>query len=134
MTTCGSILFTQQETPARMHLPVCRSLAALETFARALAPYTTAAIEEVSLTQIVEMTDLPQAASNLTAIKEQAMLLLHGEAGKTQTKRLALPAPKEVFVTIGQDILVNPAKGDILAHAYSELTGETFTFVRGRRQ
>lgn len=117
-----------------MHLPVCPSLAALETFARAIAPYTMAAIEEISLTQIMAIADLPPNASNLTALTDKAMLLLHGEAGKTRMKRLAIPAPNDLFVHLGNELLVDATKGKALAAAYSALTGETFTFIRGRKQ
>jgi len=135
ITTIGSISFLQQGKPAKMRLSAAQSLADIEVFARALAEYTTAGIVEISFTEVKDLTDLPGATSNLQALDAHAMLLLHGEVGKTKTKRLPIPAPKtDLFELIHGELLVKRVSGGALAAAYSILAGEQFAFIRGRRQ
>ena len=116
-----------------MRLPRAKSQAAIRAFALALAPYTEADIVEVSYSYAE---DLTIEGSGDVPLGDLGTLLLHGEIGKTRSKNLAIPAPKDnLFELIqGQGVLVKKLKGAELAELYSTLTGETFTFIRGRLQ
>lgn len=132
ITTTGSITFQQGEYLAKMHLPRAASLDALRTFANALAAYTEAAIVEINFTQTEAITNVPSSGN--CVLDMYALNTLHGETGKTRSVNVAVPAPKaNLFETVaGEGIKVTTAKGNALAAAYSALTGETFTFVKGR--
>lgn len=133
ITQSGTIHFKIGDLRAAMHLPRADSQAALRTFALALASYTAADIIEVSYTYAEDLTiegllDVP--------LGSRGTLLLHGEVGKTTSKNLAIPAPRvNMFELVtGEGVMVKKAKGAALAELYSDLTGETFRFIRGRLQ
>ena len=115
-----------------MHIPHATSLAALKTFAEALADYTEAAIVAVSFSQEEEITTI--SSSGEAVLGMFAMGTLHGEIGQTQSKNLAVPSPKQDMFELVQyaGLKVKRAKGIALATAYSILTDETFTFINGR--
>lgn len=132
ITTSASITFQQPGTTlyAKMHLPRASSLAAVRTFADALADYTEASIIAVSFSQEEAIDDLEGAGNDV--LERHGILLFRGE--ETRSKNFAIPAPKDnLFETVEfEGLKVKKAKGEALAEAYSALTGETFTFVRGR--
>jgi hypothetical protein len=141
VTTSGTITFQQADIVngktvrfnETMHIPRVSSLDALRTFAAVLEQYTDAAIVAISFSweesQAIE-------SSGDAPLDTLATLLLHGEPGKTKSKNLAVFAAKESMFELirGQGLLVKRSVGQALTDAYSDLTGETFTFVRGRLQ
>lgn len=135
LTTNASITFeTATKRRAKLHVPTAKSLADLRTFAYAYAAYTTAKIIEISFSQAEDITDLPGASGDVQALNTKVILIFHGQPGKTRMKKLGIPAPKiDVLENIrGAGLLVKKDQGRALAEAYSALTGETFTFIRGR--
>jgi hypothetical protein len=136
ITTSGTIFFRIPALPedghAEMHVPRAKSQEALKAFALALANYTDADIIGVSYSY---EEDLTIVGSHESAIADSGICLFHGEIGKTRSKNFALPAPKDLFEILqGQGVIMKKAKGAELAALYSELTGETFKFIRGRLQ
>src|SRR5512136_685957 len=133
ITTTGCIWLQRNGVNISMHVTCAASLAKLKTFALALAAYTDAKVVEIDFTQTEEITGQTENVNGNVA-GMQAMLLLHGEAGKTQSKKLAVPAPNEnIFEEVAKEgVRVKYAQGKALADAYSALTEESFTFVRGR--
>lgn len=132
ITTSGTITFQQPGTTlyAKMHLPRAASFAALRTFANALADYTEASIIAVSFSQEESIDDLTGDGNDV--LERHGMLLFRGE--ETKSKNFAIPAPKENLFEVVEfeGLKIKKTKGEALAEAYSALTGETFTFVRGR--
>jgi hypothetical protein len=143
ITTSGTITFQQVDivngSPVRyndtMHIPHAKSLGALRDFVTVLSIYTDAAIVAISFS--TEET-VGFGVSGETPLSDMATLLFHGEhgEGKTPTKNLAVFSAKEGMfeMATGQGLVVTREAGNDLAAAYSDLTGETFQFIRGRLQ
>jgi len=136
-STSASITFQNRSgVKAKMHVPTAPSMKALRTFAYAIADYTTAKIIEISFSQTEEITDIPGASGEQQSLGTIALLLLHGEVGKTPSKDLAIPAPVNDLLELitGQGVKVKKADGQAIADIYGELVDETFRFVRGKPQ
>jgi hypothetical protein len=135
ITTTGCITLFRDDggngQEAEIHLPMAQSFAAVQTFAKFLADFTTASIIEASWTQTIDFEDLPGSDGETQSMEDSAMLLLRGAS---QTKRFKIPAPREDLFTVDPNgkTIVSLTKGAAFAAAYAALTGETCNFVRGR--
>jgi hypothetical protein len=131
ITTSASITFQQpgMNFRAKMHLPKATSLAAAKTFAEAFAEFTEASIIAVSFSQ-EEALEIVGGGNDM--LNRRANVSFRGEA--TKSKVLAVPAPKEnIFELVaGEGLKIKKVSGEALATMYSNLTGESFEFVRGR--
>lgn len=136
-STSASITFQNKDgINAVMHVPTAPTMAALRSFAYAIAYYTNAKIVEISFSEAEEITDIPGSTEETQDLGTMALLSMRGEMGKTLNKDLAIPAPKkdlvEVVAGAGQGLLVKRIKGQEISDLYGEMVGEEFTFLRGR--
>jgi hypothetical protein len=135
-TYSGSITYLRNGQRVRIMLPKAPTFAAVQQFAAAVYPYTTAGICQISFTQSTdpELFEKSGDVENAEFMLRVKLRLRNPPPTATATiAMLDIPAPDSSYfdhITERGYRLQRPA-GEAIAAAYSTFTGQTYTFEEG---